>query len=143
MAINDFLIWTAAWTPRWFNKPKFHILLHLPSHIRHFGPAINFATEGFESFNAVIWAKSIHSNHQAPSHDIAIAFAHTERIRYLTSSAPIFLKENNTDVYSPVFGERRTVGQGPQTILRDHFIATCLGVNSSHSPRIGRLSFLV
>jgi hypothetical protein len=76
---------TEKWTPCWFNKPKFHILLHLPTHIRRFGPASLFATEPFESFNALIRAKSIHSNHLAPSHDIAIAFAHTNRVRHLLS----------------------------------------------------------
>ncbi|KAH9017678.1 hypothetical protein EDB85DRAFT_2076060 [Lactarius pseudohatsudake] len=85
IAINDFLMRTAKWTPRWFNKPKFHILLHLPTHVRRFGPAILFVTEPFESFNAIIRAKSIHSNRLAPSHDIALAFAHANRVRYLLS----------------------------------------------------------
>ncbi|KIM65614.1 hypothetical protein SCLCIDRAFT_14846 [Scleroderma citrinum Foug A] len=84
-AIQNFLAHTAYWTPRWFNKPKFHILLHLPEHIRCFGPAALFATEGFESFNAVIRAKSIYSNRQSPSHDIARAFAHGNRIRHILS----------------------------------------------------------
>jgi len=52
--INEFLLRTAKWTPQWFNKGKFHMILHLPSHIRRFGPASLFATEAFESFNAVI-----------------------------------------------------------------------------------------
>ncbi|KAI9438663.1 hypothetical protein H4582DRAFT_2076295 [Lactarius indigo] len=85
IAIKDFLMRTAKWTPRWFNKPKFHILLHLPTHVRRFGPAILFATEPFESFNAIIRAKSIHSNRLAPSHDIALAFAHANRVRHLLS----------------------------------------------------------
>ncbi|KZV81638.1 hypothetical protein EXIGLDRAFT_628172, partial [Exidia glandulosa HHB12029] len=72
-SINDFLAATALWTPQWFNKPKFHVLLHLPAHIRRFGPAILFATEGFESFNA------------APSRDIARAFAQGDRVRHLLS----------------------------------------------------------
>ncbi|THH26571.1 hypothetical protein EUX98_g7617 [Antrodiella citrinella] len=83
--INHFLLCAARWTVRWFNKPKFHLLLHLPDHIRRFGPAIIFATEVFESFNAVIRAKSIHSNRQAPSRDIARAFAQGNRIRHLLS----------------------------------------------------------
>ncbi|KIK60174.1 hypothetical protein GYMLUDRAFT_73995 [Collybiopsis luxurians FD-317 M1] len=33
ISIDHFLNCTANWTPRWFNKPKFHILLHLPEHI--------------------------------------------------------------------------------------------------------------
>ena len=40
-----------------------------------------FATEAFESFNSVIRANSVHSNRQAPSHDIALSFAHINRIR--------------------------------------------------------------
>ncbi|KZV82798.1 hypothetical protein EXIGLDRAFT_596859, partial [Exidia glandulosa HHB12029] len=44
-SINNLLAATARWTPRWFNKPKFHLLVHLPDHIRRFGPAIIFATE--------------------------------------------------------------------------------------------------
>ncbi|KAJ7821505.1 hypothetical protein B0H13DRAFT_2241737 [Mycena leptocephala] len=84
--INNFLACAARWTTRWFNKPKFHILLHLPDHIRRFGPAILFATEAFESFNAIIRAKSVHSNRHAPSRDIARAFAQGNRIRHLLSS---------------------------------------------------------
>jgi hypothetical protein len=59
--------------------------LHLTEHIRRFGPAILFATEAFESFNAIIRAKSVHSNRHAPSRDIALAFAQSNRIRHLLS----------------------------------------------------------
>ncbi|KAJ2927773.1 hypothetical protein H1R20_g9317, partial [Candolleomyces eurysporus] len=74
--IEQFLICAACWSGAWFNKPKFHILMHLPDHIWQFGPAILFATKAFKSFNAVIRAKSVHSNRQAPSRNIARAFAH-------------------------------------------------------------------
>ncbi|KIJ46219.1 hypothetical protein M422DRAFT_250259 [Sphaerobolus stellatus SS14] len=84
-AIDHFLNCTVNWTPRWFNKPKFHILLHLPDHIKRFGPASLFATEGFESFNAVIRSFSIHSNRQAPSRDIARGFARGNRLRHMLS----------------------------------------------------------
>ncbi|TEB24421.1 hypothetical protein FA13DRAFT_1638766, partial [Coprinellus micaceus] len=83
--IHQFLLRTARWTGRWFNKPKFHILVHLPSHIERFGPAILFATEAFESFNAIIRAKSVHSNRAAPSRDIAEGFSQWERIRHWLS----------------------------------------------------------
>ncbi|TEB36454.1 hypothetical protein FA13DRAFT_1600926, partial [Coprinellus micaceus] len=83
--IKQFLLLTARWTGRWFNKPKFHILVHLPEHVRRFGPAILFATESFESFNAIIRAKSIHSNRQAPSRDIAVAFSQWNRLRHFAS----------------------------------------------------------
>jgi hypothetical protein len=64
-AIHHFLNSACRVTPQWFNKPKFHVLLHLPNHIRRFGPAMLFATEGFESFNAIIRAASIHSNRRS------------------------------------------------------------------------------
>ncbi|KAK0231396.1 hypothetical protein IW262DRAFT_1256426, partial [Armillaria fumosa] len=51
--IDCFLQCVAVWTCCWFNKPKFHILVHLPEHIQHFGPAMLFATEAFKSFNAI------------------------------------------------------------------------------------------
>lgn len=92
-AIDNFLACAARWTPRWFNKPKFHVLVHLVAHIRRFGPAIIFATEGFESFNAVIRAKSVHSNRHAPSRDIARAFAQGNRVRHLLSGAQILARE--------------------------------------------------
>lgn len=31
--VYDFLAATALWTTRWFNKPKFHLFLHLAEHI--------------------------------------------------------------------------------------------------------------
>ncbi|KAF9551916.1 hypothetical protein CPC08DRAFT_745018 [Agrocybe pediades] len=43
--IHNFLIRTARWSTAWFNKAKFHVILHLPDHVRCFGPAILFATE--------------------------------------------------------------------------------------------------
>jgi hypothetical protein len=95
-AIQDFLARTAKWTPRWFNKPKFYILLHLLAHIRKFGPATLFATEAFESFNAVIRAKSVHSNRHAPSRDIANAFAHGNHIRHILSGARILMRIPNS-----------------------------------------------
>ncbi|KAH9080259.1 hypothetical protein EDB83DRAFT_2503408 [Lactarius deliciosus] len=87
-AITEFLFRIICWTPCWFNKPKFHFILHLPSHIRRFGPAVLFATETFESYNAIIRSKSVHSNHRAPSRDIAIAFVHYSRVWHLLSSGP-------------------------------------------------------
>ncbi|KAF8270605.1 hypothetical protein EI94DRAFT_1770789 [Lactarius quietus] len=74
--ITEFLYCVICWTPCWFNNLKFHFILHLLAHIQHFGPAVLFATEMFESYNAIIWGKSVHLNHLAPSRDIAIAFSH-------------------------------------------------------------------
>ncbi|KAJ7177170.1 hypothetical protein C8R46DRAFT_989326 [Mycena filopes] len=84
-AIKHFLDCTCHLTLQWFNKPKFHVILHLPAHIRCFGPAMLFATEGFESFNAIIRSCSVHSNRHAPSLDIASKMARGNRVRHLLS----------------------------------------------------------
>ncbi|KAI4519102.1 hypothetical protein K525DRAFT_149414, partial [Schizophyllum commune Loenen D] len=84
-ALRYLLDCTCQFDAQWFNKPKFHIVLHLPDHIRRFGPAMLFATEGFESFNAVVRAHSVHSNRHAPSRDIARSMARSNRIRHLIS----------------------------------------------------------
>ncbi|KAH8930659.1 hypothetical protein BT69DRAFT_1306855 [Atractiella rhizophila] len=84
-AIHHFLDMTALLSPQWFNKRKFHLLLHLPLHVRRFGPASSFATEKFESYNGIIRGMSIHSNRQAPSLDIARSFAAYSRVRHIFS----------------------------------------------------------
>jgi hypothetical protein len=126
--IEGFLLRTARWTSQWFNKPKFHIFLHLPSHIRRFGPAILFATEAFESFNAVIRAKSIHSNRQAPSRDIGKAFAQGNWMRHLFSGG-YFIPKDPEEVASetqppsnpiPIPQHEHywhTIGPGPQQLV--------------------------
>ncbi|KAF8467065.1 hypothetical protein JB92DRAFT_2838613 [Gautieria morchelliformis] len=67
LTIDRFLDCTLKWTPR------------------QLGPTILFATEGFESFNAVICRKSVHSNRHTPSRDIALAFAQSNWVCHLTS----------------------------------------------------------
>ncbi|KAJ7471361.1 hypothetical protein B0H11DRAFT_1730573, partial [Mycena galericulata] len=84
-AVDDFLAATALWNTQWFNKPKFHILVHIVSHVRRFGPPILCVTETFELFNYVIRAHSVHSNRQAPSLDIGAAFDHMHAVRHLVS----------------------------------------------------------
>ncbi|KAJ7634450.1 hypothetical protein FB45DRAFT_1025398 [Roridomyces roridus] len=116
--IDRFLLCAARWTNRWFNKPKFHIILHLPNHIRRFGPAISFATEGFESFNAVIRAKSVHTNRQAPSRDIAQAFAQGNRIRHLLSGGKFFhttTARTDGDTRNPFLW--KSIAAGPQHLV--------------------------
>ncbi|KAI5988836.1 hypothetical protein EDC04DRAFT_2873238 [Pisolithus marmoratus] len=50
--IEDFLNVTAICAPSiLITKPKFHFLVHLPTYICHFGPAIIFSMERYESFN--------------------------------------------------------------------------------------------
>lgn len=116
--IQNFLLCTARWTCRWFNKPKFHILVHLVGHIRRFGPAILFATEGFESFNAIIRAKSVHSNRHAPSRDIAHGFAQGNRIRHLLSGGLFMVKRGGEDpAFSRDHAAWKSVGPGPRSLV--------------------------
>ncbi|THU93011.1 hypothetical protein K435DRAFT_671003 [Dendrothele bispora CBS 962.96] len=66
-------------------KIKLHLLPHIISDCRRYGPAIHNSTEIFECFNAVFRMCSILSNHQAPSRDIARKFASMDRIKHLLS----------------------------------------------------------
>ncbi|KAJ3896974.1 hypothetical protein F5879DRAFT_764851, partial [Lentinula edodes] len=50
------------------------------------------ATEGFESFNAIIRARSVHSNRHAPSKDIAHAMARSNRVRHLLNGGSFWTK---------------------------------------------------
>lgn len=74
-------------------------------HIRLFGPAMLFATEGFESFNALIRLASSHSNRQAPSRDIGRSFARVNRLRHLLSGgyfySPTLPPTSSTSSSSP------------------------------------------
>ncbi|KAK6992397.1 hypothetical protein R3P38DRAFT_2570511 [Favolaschia claudopus] len=134
--IENFLLCAARWTNRWFNKPKFHIIVHLPAHIRRFGPAILFATEAFESFNAIIRQKSVHSNRHAPSRDIAQAFAQGNRIRHLLSGGLFMPKTpaSSPTVESSLPDDSQkhdwtSVGPGPCNLIASHStVHTYLGL---------------
>lgn len=151
------MLCAARWTNRWFNKPKFHIFLHLPAHIRRFGPAILFATEAFESFNAIIRAKSVHSNCHAPSRDIAQAFAQGNRVRHLLSGGLFLLNAtptpaastdnqiNNSDSTEPqprVFSRDsvawKSIGGGPAMLVSGRSTVThYLGLDKKKAPAAG------
>ncbi|KAJ7310144.1 hypothetical protein DFH08DRAFT_718875 [Mycena albidolilacea] len=66
-------------------KYKLHVLPHIPSAVRRFGPSILFATEIFECWNSVFRLCSVLSNHQAPSLDIATTLADMERFKHQVS----------------------------------------------------------
>ncbi|KAH8916003.1 hypothetical protein BT69DRAFT_1340646 [Atractiella rhizophila] len=118
-AIHHFLDMTALLSPQWFNKRKFHLLLHLPLHVRRFGPASSFATEKFESYNGIIRGMSIHSNRQAPSLDIARSFAAYSRVRHIFSGG--FWKDKIT-------GKWVQAGNGVRGLFRNLKVRLLLGL---------------
>lgn len=129
---------TAKWTGSWFQKPKFHLLVHLPDHIRRFGPPITFATETFESYNAVIRGASIHSNRGAPSQDIGANFAHWNRIRHWAAGGLIqdltddCVKDGYEHFKRPKFSTNRAhwrqAGKVAISISEMHPVPTRMGV---------------
>ncbi|KAJ6538247.1 hypothetical protein B0H10DRAFT_1971665 [Mycena sp. CBHHK59/15] len=82
--VFDFLTATALWNTQWFNKPKFHLFVHLVEHIRRFGP--------------LILLRSIHSSKHAPSWDIATAFSHLHAIRHLVSGGFVLTDEDGCTI---------------------------------------------
>ncbi|KAF9808715.1 hypothetical protein IEO21_07777 [Rhodonia placenta] len=130
--IRHFLLCAARWTIRWFNKPKFHIILHLVEHIRRFGPAILFATEAFESFNA------------APSRDIAHAFAQGNRIRHLVSGGLFCFGEEEAGAECgpmSVADSWHSIGPGPRSLVEGDGSATVLrylGLENKSPPLYGK-----
>ena len=90
--IKNFMYHIAKMSGRWANKPKFHMLLHLPESMRRFGPANLFATEKFESYNGVIRNSSIHSNRQSPGRDLSNGFTNYQIIRSLLSGTKLLEK---------------------------------------------------
>ncbi|TCD66625.1 hypothetical protein EIP91_001135 [Steccherinum ochraceum] len=150
--IKNFLAAMARWDPQWFNKPKFHILLHLLLHIRRFGPASLFATEGFESFNAVIRTHSVHSNRQCPSRDIGRAFAHGNRIRHLLSGGFMRFRDATIDEISRLVPDKTLIVDAGEAGLwypvdelalamvstdqSDSVVASYLGMNNRQNAHI-------
>ena len=90
MHIKLFLIEVIRMSSRWANKPKFHMLTHLPEAILRFGPPSLFATEKFESYNSILRTASIHSNRHSPSRDIALSFSNYQNMRLILSGASLY-----------------------------------------------------
>ncbi|TFK70456.1 hypothetical protein BDN72DRAFT_838978 [Pluteus cervinus] len=123
-AIDDFLASTALWNTQWFNKPKFHILIHMVDHIKRFGPAVLTATESFESYNFVIRTRSVHSNRQAPSMDIASSFNHMHIVRHLISGGWI------THDHNGPLSEPRCAGDAILALTKDEMFVKLMGMTS-------------
>ncbi|KDR77189.1 hypothetical protein GALMADRAFT_267364 [Galerina marginata CBS 339.88] len=89
-------LWAVVDPMRITTKLKLHVLgAHTAEDIRRFGPAILFSTEVFECWNAVFRLCSVLSNHQAPSHDIAVTLADMERFKHQVSGG--WWKNSNGD----------------------------------------------
>ncbi|EFP76249.1 uncharacterized protein PGTG_02690 [Puccinia graminis f. sp. tritici CRL 75-36-700-3] len=84
-SIDNFMWHITKTTCQWVNKPKLHMLLHLPECIQRFGPATLYATEKFKSFNGVLRNASIHSNRHSPGQDIATKFVNDACLRSILS----------------------------------------------------------
>ncbi|TBU25646.1 hypothetical protein BD311DRAFT_852410, partial [Dichomitus squalens] len=123
-AVEDFLFCTALWTTQWFNKPKFHLFVHLLHHIRRFGPAIMYATETFESYNLVIRLRSINSNKHAPSLDIATSFSHLHAVRHLVSGGYVTCDTKCREI-AP-----RQAGHGVMGLANDKDFLRMMGMSS-------------
>ncbi|PLW21644.1 hypothetical protein PCANC_03188 [Puccinia coronata f. sp. avenae] len=80
-------------TRQWINKPKIHMLIHLPESILRFGPASLFSTEKFESYNGVLRQASIHSNRLSPGRDLAVTFDNYSSLKFLVSGGVILDQE--------------------------------------------------
>ncbi|KAG6326524.1 hypothetical protein ID866_12565 [Astraeus odoratus] len=84
--MEDFLNIIAQYAPNLLvSKPKFHFLVHLPTFICWFGPAIIFSTECYESFNHIFHLTAIYSNWQAPSHDTCHALSSQDIMKHIAS----------------------------------------------------------
>ena len=92
--------------------------------MRRFGPALLYATEGFESFNFLIRLRSVHSNRHAPSTDIAEAFSLLHAIRHLVSGGYVFVKSD-----LPVEGEWRQAGDGVLGLMEDPIFCHMMGMD--------------
>jgi hypothetical protein len=81
---------------QWINKPKFHMLTHLPASILRFGPAPLFATKKFESYNGILRNASTHSNRLAPGRNIAIKFGNFHALRSVLSGGVSYNQKTQT-----------------------------------------------
>ena len=115
------------------------MLLHLARHIQRFGPAILFATEGFESYNFIIRLRSILSNRHAPSVDIANAMSFMHAVRHLVSGGYIAIGKSTV--------QYRQAGVEVQALLKDTIFVKFMGMTqileSPHSSSMCSMSLIL
>lgn len=114
-------------------KVKLHLLTHLQTDIRRFGPLVGCSTEVFESFNAVFRHCSVLSNHQAPSRDIAIQFGEQEGFKHRVTGG--WWRDNDGDWVQVGPGVKRFVANNRE-------ILESIGL-SSDTPDVPGMSHLV
>lgn len=88
-----------------------------------------FATEGFESYNAVIRTRSIHSNRLAPSRDIAWAFSYMHAIRHLVSGG-WFSRDANPYVPGTIPAIWDRAGEAVRNLVKDPIYSKLMGIQS-------------
>lgn len=96
------------------SKVKLHLLTHLQTDIRRFGPLVGCSTEIFESFNAIFRQCSFLSNRQAPSRDIAIQFGKQEGFKHQVTGG--WWKTDNGDWVQVRPGIKRFVANNPEIL---------------------------
>ncbi|GJN91631.1 hypothetical protein Rhopal_004654-T1 [Rhodotorula paludigena] len=90
------------------SRTKWHLSAHWQEHIRDFGLLSNYATDSFETQNAVYRAASVHSPRTAPSRDICTRIAREEFLRHIVDGG---LYRN------PKTGELEEPGDGLKNLL--------------------------
>jgi hypothetical protein len=88
--IDIFMYHVSKMSARWSNKPKYHILKHLPKSVKRFGLPCLFASEKFEAYKSVLRNASVHSNRHSPGRDIANTFSNYEVMRSILSGASMY-----------------------------------------------------
>jgi hypothetical protein len=97
-------------------KIKLHLLAHLPSDIRRFGPGIRFATEIYEAFNGVFRLCSVYSNRLAPSRNIFRKFASMSRVKHILSGS--YWREHTSERWIQAGGAVQKVLQNDPVFQR-------------------------
>ncbi|KAH9820031.1 hypothetical protein DFH28DRAFT_885450, partial [Melampsora americana] len=96
IVVGRFLKQLVALNAQWTNKPKFHMLTHLPYCVERFGPPTLFSTEKMESQNGVTRIASVHSNRHSPGKDIANRFNDERFLRMLISGGSFYDRQMRT-----------------------------------------------